>query len=76
MAIATAYGTCRHCGEPIALRTYAHPRPAPPDASPYGVKLWTSGDGRYPGDQCLCESHIMADDIGSFGRHEPTGVDA
>ena len=71
MAIATAYSTCTYCGEAIALRAYAHPRPVAPDADPYGVKLWTAGNGRYPGDQRVCEAHILADDIGSYGYHEP-----
>lgn len=71
MAIATAYATCRHCGEAIALRTYAAPYSPDEHARTYGVKLWTSGNGVFPGDQSMCESHILTDDIGSYGRHDP-----
>ena len=71
MAIATAHGTCRHCGEAIALRTYAAPYASDENARTYGVKLWTSGNGQYPGDQRVCELNVMDDDIGSFGNHQP-----
>jgi hypothetical protein len=71
MAVATDYGVCRHCGESIALRTYAVPFPPAGRPHDYGVKLWTAGDGRFPGDQRFCESHVIDAD-GSIGDHEAT----
>lgn len=56
MAIATKHDECAGCGAPIALRTYAAPHSTDPETARYGVKLWTAGDGRYPGDQRFCES--------------------
>lgn len=71
MAIIKDSSTCQHCGESITLRTYAAPYAADDHARTYGVQVWVTGNGRFPGDQRVCESHVMDDDIGSYGRHEP-----
>lgn len=67
MAIAKAYNTCKHCGESIALRTYANGS----WSKNHSIDHWTSGNGKFPGDQRICESNVMDDDIGSYGFHEP-----
>jgi hypothetical protein len=71
MAIINAHGTCRHCGNDLTRRRYAAPYSPNEDARKYGVDLWVTGDGQYPGDQSLCDDHVIDDD-GSIGRHEPT----
>lgn len=66
MAVAIEHGVCVHCKESIALRVYANGSWSKDNS----VKLWTSGNGKFPGDQRFCDSHII-DDEGSIGNHEP-----
>jgi hypothetical protein len=71
MAVAHEYATCRHCRERIALRTYAAPYSPDEHQRTYGIRLWTAGNGRYPGDQRVCEARGDADQL-PYIRHEPT----
>lgn len=71
MAVIKDSGTCRHCGESITLRIYAAPYAVDERARKYGVQVWVTGSGQFPGDQRVCESHIMDNDIGSYDQHEP-----
>lgn len=70
MALIVGTGQCKHCEQSITLRRYAS---GSWDNSSNTVDLWVTGNGAFPGDQRICESHII-DDIGSYGRHEPTNV--
>lgn len=76
MALIVDSGECRHCGEAITQRVYAAPYSPDPDARRHGVRKWVTGAGQYPGDQGVCESHDIGDDIGSYGAHEPVTLDA
>lgn len=69
MAVTVQYGECVHCGEAVGLRVYAAPHSSDEQERTYGVKLWTAGAGRYPGDEQICEANVLADD-GSYGCHE------
>lgn len=69
MALIVGTGQCKHCEQSITLRRYASG-----NFSCATVDLWVTGNGAFPGDQRICESHIIDDDIGSYGFHEPTNV--
>lgn len=69
MAIANRWSTCKHCGQEIALRTYAAPYSPDEHERTYGIKIWTNGQGQYPGDQKWCLNTI--DDECPTLQHEP-----
>jgi hypothetical protein len=66
MAVAIDHNKCRHCDADIALRVYA-------STAPHGVKIWTSGNGQFPGDQMFCPDEIV-DEEGDTRRHEPPAL--
>lgn len=65
MAIAKKYGVCQFCDEKIALRTYANGS----WSNDHSVDIWTSGNGRFPADQRVCEQNTMTT-VGN-GDHIP-----